>query len=104
MYISICDDQESELQFLIHLLDRWQSERNHALRLKTFNSASAMLDAAEKEPFSLYILDDLPLVDQQLSPAKEFQDLQRKDRYDGYGILLSLQRGSRTLQCRHLCV
>jgi len=57
MYIAICDDQDSELQFLIHLLKRWQSEKRTALRLKAFNSASAMLDAAEKEPFSLYLLD-----------------------------------------------
>ena len=57
MYIAICDDQAEELQALMSLLERWQSQRQLALRFKTFRSAAELLDSAEKEPFTLYLLD-----------------------------------------------
>ena len=57
MYLAICDDQISELDLLSDLLTRWQKERQTALRFKTFRSGAELLDAAERESFSLYLLD-----------------------------------------------
>ena len=57
MYIAVCDDQAEELEQLMDLLDLWQRERRTALRFRSFRSAAELLDAAEKEPFTLYLLD-----------------------------------------------
>lgn len=57
MYIAVCDDQIEDLEQISSLLDRWQETRQASLRMKTFRSGAEMLDAAHKEPFSLYLLD-----------------------------------------------
>ncbi len=57
MYIAVCDDQIDELETCSNLLERWQKERGAAVRIKRFRSATELLGAAEKEHFSLYILD-----------------------------------------------
>ena len=57
MYIAVCDDQASELEAIVSLLNVWQEEHGTALRYKTFQSAAELLDAAEKERFTLYLLD-----------------------------------------------
>ena len=57
MYIALCDDQSLELKALTKLLDLWQDLRKTPLRYKAFRSAAEMLDEAEKERFSLYLLD-----------------------------------------------
>ena len=57
MYIAVCDDQLEELTALTDLLDAWQDQRRIPLRYKTFRSAGALLDAAERERFTLYLLD-----------------------------------------------
>lgn len=57
MYIAVCDDQPTELDVLAGLLTQWQNERKTAIRFKLFRSAAEMLDAAGKEPFTLYLLD-----------------------------------------------
>lgn len=57
MYIAVCDDQLSELELLTELLDQWQKERKMPLRYRDFRSAAELLDAAEKEGFTLYLLD-----------------------------------------------
>lgn len=57
MYLAVCDDQADELDILTNLLDRWRNERRTALRYRAFRSAAALLDAADKEPFTLYLLD-----------------------------------------------
>ena len=57
MYLAICDDQMEELELLSSLLDRWQKERKKPLRFKAFRSGAELLDAAEREHFSLYLLD-----------------------------------------------
>ena len=57
MYLAVCDDQADELDILTSLLDRWQYEHRTALRYRAFRSAAALLDAAAKEPFTLYLLD-----------------------------------------------
>ena len=38
MYIALCDDQAEELEFLIGLIGRWQSERQRAVRFKAFTA------------------------------------------------------------------
>ncbi len=55
--IAICDDQTLQLDILTQLLDEYQNERKTLFRLKTFQSAYELLDAAENEHFDLYLLD-----------------------------------------------
>ena len=57
MYIAVCDDQAEELSALTALLEQWQAERHFPLRYHTFRSAAGMLDVAQRERFSLYLLD-----------------------------------------------
>lgn len=57
MYIAVCDDQADELEALTNLLQIWQKEHKTALRYKAFQNATELLDEAEKEPFTLYLLD-----------------------------------------------
>ena len=73
MYIAVCDDQATDLDHLTGLLDRWQLERNAALRVKTFRSAAELLDAAGKEPFTLYLLDVMMPGMDGMTAAKEIR-------------------------------
>ena len=57
MYIAVCDDQAEELSALTGLLEQWQAERRIPLRCRAFRSAGDMLDAAQHERFTLYLLD-----------------------------------------------
>lgn len=57
MYIAICDDQVKELDTLKNLLHIWQKEHHMTLRYKTFQNAVELLDTAQKEHFTLYLLD-----------------------------------------------
>lgn len=57
MYIAICDDQQAELDILTELIRKWQASHNIRLPYKIFRSAAELLDAAEKEKFTLYLLD-----------------------------------------------
>lgn len=57
MYIAACDDQSQELEHLVDLLQLWQEAHNTPLQYKTFRSATELLSAAEKERFTLYLLD-----------------------------------------------
>lgn len=57
MYIAVCDDQTEELETLAGLLRSWGEERHLPLRWKSFRSAGEMLDAAQHERFTLYLLD-----------------------------------------------
>ena len=57
MYIAVCDDQVEELTALTALLEQWQAERRIPLRCRAFRSAGDMLDAAQHERFTLYLLD-----------------------------------------------
>ena len=57
MYIAVCDDQTEELEALAGLLRSWEEEQRLPLRWKSFRSAGEMLDAAQHERFTLYLLD-----------------------------------------------
>lgn len=75
MYIAVCDDLAEELERVAAILNRWQSERNAAMRVKLFRSASALLDAAREENFDLYLLDIMmPGVD-GLTAAREIRQI-----------------------------
>ena len=73
MYIAVCDDQAEELEQLMDLLDLWQRERRAALRFRSFRSAAELLDAAEKEPFTLYLLDVMMPGMDGLAAAREIR-------------------------------
>lgn len=57
MYIAVCDDQLNELDHIIQLLNLWQKQRNVTVHYKIFRSAVELLHVAEKEHFTLYLLD-----------------------------------------------
>ena len=57
MYIAVCDDQLNELDNLSRLLEFWQEQQNITLRYKTFRSAVELLHVAQKERFTLYLMD-----------------------------------------------
>ena len=64
MYIALCDDQPAALDALQVLLHQWETEHGIVLRCRTFHSAAELVDAAQREPFSLYFLDVvMPLLD-----------------------------------------
>lgn len=73
MYIAVCDDQAEELEVLTDLLQLWQEERKTVLRYKTFRSAAELLNAAKKEPFSLYLLDVMMPGTDGLTAAREIR-------------------------------
>lgn len=73
MYIALCDDQAEALRTLCDLLERWQTERKVAFQYKTFRSAAELLDAAEKEHFSLYLLDVMMPGTNGMAAAREIR-------------------------------
>ena len=73
MYIAMCDDRMEELEVLTALLELWQTERQAALRFKTFRGSAELLDAARKEPFTLYLLDVMMLGTDGLAAAREIR-------------------------------
>lgn len=73
MYLAVCDDQIEELELLSALLDRWQEERRDTLRFKTFRSGAELVDAAERETFSLYLLDVMMPGTDGLEAAREIR-------------------------------
>lgn len=75
MYIAVCDDQAEELQQLNDLLEEWQQLRQTGLRVRSFRSAGELLDAAKREPFTLYLLDIMMPGTDGLSAAKELRML-----------------------------
>ena len=73
MYIALCDDHLSELDHLVDLLHIWQAEHNTTLRYKTFRNAADLLSAAEKECFTLYLLDVMMPETDGITAAKEIR-------------------------------
>lgn len=75
MYIAVCDDQVEELETLTKLLQLWQETRQKPIHFKTFRSAAELLDAAEKEAFSLYLLDVMMPGTDGMAAAREIRTL-----------------------------
>ena len=73
MYIAVCDDQREELEKLMQLLREWQENRRAAVHWKTFRSGAELLDAAEKERFTLYLLDIMMPGTDGLAAAREIR-------------------------------
>ena len=73
MYIAVCDDQADELEVLTSLLHVWQEEHKTPLRYKAFRNAAELLDAAEKERFTLYLLDVMMPGTNGLAAAREIR-------------------------------
>ena len=73
MYIAVCDDQLEELDALINLLNLWQNKHLVPLRIKTFRSGIELLNAAESEPFTLYLLDVMMPGTDGLEVAREIR-------------------------------
>ena len=73
MYIAACDDHAEELAALTNLLHAWQEKRRVPLRFKAFRAAAELLDAAEKERFTLYLLDVMMPGTDGLAVAREIR-------------------------------
>lgn len=74
MNIAVCDDWIEELDTLMSVLERWQSERKTALRYKVFRSAAEMLDTAREEQFTLYLLDVMMPGMNGITAAREIRE------------------------------
>lgn len=74
MYLAVCDDQAEELEVLVELLNRWQRERQAFFRFKTFRSAAELLASAQKERFTLYLLDVMMPGTDGLAAAREIRE------------------------------
>lgn len=57
MYLAVCDDKKEELDAVLALLDAWQAEHEITLRRRAFQSAVELMERAQQEPFTLYLLD-----------------------------------------------
>lgn len=73
MYVAVCDDQIEELELLVNLLRQWQEGHRTLLRFQTFRSAAELLDAAGKEPFTLYLLDVMMPGTDGMTAAREIR-------------------------------
>lgn len=73
MYIAVCDDQVEELNTLTNLLRLWQKKHNIPLRFSVFRNAAELLDAAEKENFTLYLLDVMMPGTDGMAAAREIR-------------------------------
>ena len=97
MYLAVCDDLQSEREGVVAALERWQQCRGAHLRYRVFSGASAMLDAAREEPFSLYFLDILMPGMNGLEAAREIRTFDESAQivflttspgfaYESYGV------------------
>ena len=74
MYIAVCDDQVSELENLANLLRIWQETYRITLHYKTFSNAIELLCAAEKERFTVYLLDVMMPGTDGMAAAREIRN------------------------------
>lgn len=73
MYIAVCDDHSDELKIIQKLLHIWQEEHKITVQYKTFTNAAELLDAAEKQCFTLYLLDVMMPGTNGISAAREIR-------------------------------
>ena len=73
MYIAVCDDQSEVLEAVSDLLRLWQENHQTPMRWKTFRCATELLNAAEKEHFTLYLLDVMMPGMNGLAAAREIR-------------------------------
>ena len=73
MYLAVCDDREEDLHHIQALLAQWQEDRHTLLQIRSFRSASDLLDSAARSPFSLYLLDVMMPGLDGLSAARELR-------------------------------
>lgn len=73
MYITVCDDEVTELNAIDALLHTWEIERNMPLRRRLFQNVGELLEAAQRERFTLYLLDVLMPVTNGMSTAREIR-------------------------------
>ena len=71
MYLALCEDSPRELEALQELLQKWQDARNIRIRCASFSSAVELLTAAQREHFTLYLMDIMMPV----MPGHCFSDL-----------------------------
>ena len=57
MYLALCEDNTKDLDTVCSLLDAWAAEHDAAVRRKAFQSAAELLGCAQRERFTLYLLD-----------------------------------------------
>lgn len=75
MYIAVCEDQANELEQIMTMLHSWQQQRHASARCKAFCSAGELLDAAKKEPFTLYLLDIMMPGISGMTAAREIRSM-----------------------------
>lgn len=73
MYIAVCDDEATELHAIDALLHAWEAERNIPLRRRLFQSVVELLEVAQRERFTLYLLDVLMPAANGISAAHEIR-------------------------------
>ncbi len=73
MNIAVCDDQLEELSAVESLLRAWQEQQRVVIRLRLFHNAGALLEAAQKERFTLYLLDVMMPGTSGMAAAREIR-------------------------------
>jgi len=97
VHIAFCDDQPEERRAVENLLHLWQQKRGCALHFRVFRNATELLEAAEKERFSLYLLDIMMQGVSGMAAAREIRSFDKEAAivfltsspgfaYESYGV------------------
>lgn len=73
MNIAVCDDQLGELAAVESLLRTWQEQQRAIIRLRLFHNAGELLEAAQRERFTLYLLDVMMPGTSGMAAAREIR-------------------------------
>ena len=57
MYLAVCEDKKEDLDWVCSLLDAWGAAHDAVMRRKAFQNAVELLESAQRERFTLYLLD-----------------------------------------------